>query len=54
MLNEPTMDKLKTLALHAMAQAWSEQQARSDMGQVSFDERFGLLVDACRRSRRSA
>jgi DNA replication protein DnaC len=46
MLTEPTRVKLQTLTLHAMAQAWAEQQATPDLGSLSFDERFGLLVDA--------
>lgn len=46
MLNEPTVDKLKQLRLHAMAEAWAAQQARPDIASLSFDERFGLLVDA--------
>jgi len=46
MLNEPTVEKLKTLRLHAMADAWAAQQAQPDIAALSFDERFGLLVDA--------
>lgn len=46
MLNEPTMDKLKTLKLDAMAAAWTEQQKATDVAKLTFDERFGLLVDA--------
>ena len=46
MLSEPTREKLKALTLHAMAQAWADQQAQPDLGSLSFDERFGLLVDA--------
>jgi DNA replication protein DnaC len=46
MLNEPTAEKLKTLRLHAMAEAWAAQQAQPDLASLSFDERFGLLVDA--------
>ncbi|MBI4701992.1 MAG: ATP-binding protein [Deltaproteobacteria bacterium] len=46
MLNEPTLDKLKNLRLEAMAAAWAEQQHNADHSQLSFDERFGLLVDA--------
>lgn len=46
MLNEPTVDKLKQLRLHAMAEAWAAQQAKPDIASLSFDERFGLLVDA--------
>jgi DNA replication protein DnaC len=46
MLNEPTIEKLKTLRLHAMAEAWAAQQTQPDIATLSFDERFGLLVDA--------
>lgn len=46
MLNEPTMEKLKSLKLIAMATAWAEQQQSPDLAKLSFDERLGLLVDA--------
>lgn len=47
MLNEPTLEKLKSLRFDGMAAAWTEQQQNSsDLGSLSFDERFGLLVDA--------
>jgi len=46
MLNEPTLEKLKALGLGAMAAAWLEQQKQPDIAQLSFDERFGLLLDA--------
>lgn len=46
MLNEPTMQKLTTLQLSAMALAWAEQQKDPRVGTLSFDERFALLVDA--------
>ncbi|MEM6559901.1 MAG: IS21-like element helper ATPase IstB [Myxococcota bacterium] len=46
MLNEPTLTRLKEMKLFSMAEAWSEQSNSSDMKQCSFDERFGLLVDA--------
>jgi len=46
MLNEPTMEKLRSLRLDAMAAGWAEQQKSTDMGKLAFDERFGLLVDA--------
>jgi DNA replication protein DnaC len=45
MLNSPTFEKLSALRLHAMAQAWQDQQAHPDHAALSFDERFGLLVD---------
>ncbi len=46
MLNEPTMEKLKALRLEAFAAAWVEQQKSATTGQLAFDERLGLLVDA--------
>jgi DNA replication protein DnaC len=46
MLNEPTIEKLKLLRLNAMAEAWAAQQAQPEIAALSFDERFGLLVDA--------
>jgi len=46
MLNEPTLEKLKTLRLEGMLAAWTEQQRNADIGSIAFDERFGLLVDA--------
>jgi len=57
MLNEPTMDKLKALRLDAFAAAWVEQQKSPNTGQLAFDERLGLLVDAewlARENRRMA
>ena len=45
MLNEPTLDKLKAMRLYAMAAAWLEQQGDPEVAGLSFDERFGLLVD---------
>ena len=41
MLNSSTLDKLSALRLHAMAQAWQDQQAHADHGALTFDERFG-------------
>ncbi len=47
MLNEPTLEKLQSLRFDGMAAAWSEQQHKhGDLASLSFDERFGLLVDA--------
>ena len=48
MLNQPTIEKLHALRLGAMAAAWQQQQEQrgADFGAMSFDERFGLLVDA--------
>jgi DNA replication protein DnaC len=46
MLNEPTIEKLRALRLDTMAAAWEEQQKSPDVTALSFDERFGMLVDA--------
>src|SRR3989442_13731647 len=46
MLPTPTVDKLHGLKLPTMAQAWTEQQRNAELHALSFDERFGLLVDA--------
>jgi DNA replication protein DnaC len=45
MLTQPTIDKLNTMRLYAMAQAFQEQAANPNMAQLSFEERFGLIVD---------
>ncbi len=46
MLNEPTLEKLKTMRLEGLAAAWLEQQGQPNTAELSFDERLGLLVDA--------
>jgi DNA replication protein DnaC len=46
MLTEPTIDKLKGLNLDTMANAFDEQQRTPDVARLTFEERFGLLVDA--------
>jgi len=46
MLTAPTTEKLHALKLDTMAAAWAAQQADAALSQLSFDERFGLLVDA--------
>lgn len=46
MLTEPTVEKLREMRLGTMAQSYVEQQQKSDIGELGFDERFGLLVDA--------
>jgi DNA replication protein DnaC len=46
MLTEPTLEKMRTLKLDAMATAWSAQQQDPAMSGLSFDERLGMLVDA--------
>lgn len=46
MLNHPTLDKLTTLRLHGMAQAFLRQCENPESEALSFAERLGLLVDA--------
>ena len=46
MLNQPTLEKLHTLRLGPMADAWQAQQRDTAAGALSFDERFAMLVDA--------
>jgi DNA replication protein DnaC len=46
MLNEPTIEKLKTLHLDGLLQAWLEQHKDPKLNELGFDERLGLLVDA--------
>lgn len=45
MLTQPTIDKLNTMRLSAMAKAFAEQMQRPDLAGLAFEERFGLLVD---------
>ena len=46
MLNHPTVDKLHQLRLSGMARALASQAQIPDIGQLSFEERLGLLVDS--------
>jgi IstB-like ATP binding protein len=45
MLNHPTLDKLKTLKLYGMIQGLPNQAQHPAIDQMSFEGRFGLLVD---------
>ena len=45
MLNQPTMEKLRAMKLYGMAEAFREQYESANSSQLSFEERFGLLVD---------
>jgi hypothetical protein len=45
MLHEPTREKLMKLRLSAMAEAWETQGKDPKLNDLTFDERFGLLVD---------
>lgn len=45
MLNQQTLSKLYTLSLHGMAKAFEDQLASPSALALSFQDRFGLLVD---------
>lgn len=45
MLTQPTVDKLIAMRLRGMADALREQQESADLQRLSFEERFGLLID---------
>jgi len=51
MLNAPTLEQPQTLKLGTMAAAWNDQHGQADITALSFDERFGLLVEAESRAR---
>jgi len=46
MLTEQTVDRLRTLRLHAIAEAYLTQQRDPASASLNFDERLGMLVDA--------
>jgi DNA replication protein DnaC len=46
MLIEPTIDKLKTLHLYTMANAWIAQRSDPASQELDFDTRLGLIVEA--------
>ena len=45
MLNEQTLEKLYAMKLNGMAEAFKEQLNQTSMDDLSFEERFSLLVD---------
>ena len=45
MLNQPTLEKLQTMKLHGMAEAFRAQLEITDSNSLTFEERFALLVD---------
>lgn len=46
MIAEQTKERLRALRLDVMAAAWEEQQRHADIVQLSFDERFALLIES--------
>ena len=46
MLKNPTRDGLRHLRLDGMLKALEEQDAMANIGELSFNDRLGLLVDS--------
>jgi DNA replication protein DnaC len=45
MLNQPTLEKLQTMHLHGMAEAFRGQVQQTGLADLSFEERLAMLVD---------
>lgn len=45
MLNQPTLEKLQTMRLLGMVEAFRGQTQQTGLAELSFEERFGMLVD---------
>ena len=45
MLNQPTYDKLVKMRMSAMADAYRQQTEDPAVANLSFDERFAMVVD---------
>jgi DNA replication protein DnaC len=44
-MSQQTIDKLHDMKLTAMADAFTEQMGKPDLGEMSFEDRFAMLVD---------
>lgn len=53
MINQVTVDKLHDMRLSAMAEAFASQTGDKDYTSLSFEERFGMIVDKEWGKRRS-
>ena len=53
MTNQSTIDKLIEMRLTAMADAFRNQQNNPKFKEVSFEDRFGMLVDVEYTSRKN-
>src|SRR5260370_18811130 len=54
MLTQPTIEKLCTMRLRGMAEAFQQQQEDANIHTLSFEEKLGLLIDRqwnCRQNR---
>ena len=45
MLNQATLEKMQSMKMPAMAEAFQRQFESPQYGELSFEERFGLLID---------
>ncbi len=54
MINQPTIDKLHAMRLGAMADAFTSQNGEHSYDTLSFNDRFGMLVDAEYQKRRTS
>ena len=45
MLTNPTIEKIQSLRLHGFTSALREQEKQTNIDELSFMERLGLLVD---------
>jgi len=54
MINQPTIDKLHAMRLGAMADAFKSQNREHSYESLSFNDRFGMLVDAEYQKRRTS
>lgn len=45
MLNHPTLDQLRALRLDGMAKAFEDQMQMAGIGNLTFEERLGFLID---------
>jgi DNA replication protein DnaC len=45
MLNQPTLEKLQSMKLHGMADAFRAQRETTHSSSLAFEERFAMLVD---------
>ena len=45
MLLQHTLDRLREMGLHGMAQALDTQRTQPDVQGLAFEDRLGLLVD---------
>jgi len=53
MLNETTVTKLHEMKMKVMAQSFKEQALNPDFNSLSFEDRFGLIVDSEWSTRKS-